>query len=108
MTTFLSRRSSPFRAGRLQPLAVTTTTRPEALVDVPSIGDFVPGFEARQWQPAQRKRCQAPAQAGAFLLGPSVNRGAHRVDAKCQMSHPQVTISSSPHCTRPVKAALRI
>jgi tripartite-type tricarboxylate transporter receptor subunit TctC len=34
------------RAGRLRPLAVTTTTRFEALPDIPTVGDFVPGFEA--------------------------------------------------------------
>jgi tripartite-type tricarboxylate transporter receptor subunit TctC len=34
------------RAGKLRPLAVTTTTRFEALPDIPTVGDFVPGFEA--------------------------------------------------------------
>jgi len=37
------------RAGKLHALAVTTTTRSEALPDIPTIGDFVPGFEASQW-----------------------------------------------------------
>jgi tripartite-type tricarboxylate transporter receptor subunit TctC len=37
------------RAGRLRALAVTTATRSEALPDTPTIGDFVPGFEASQW-----------------------------------------------------------
>jgi tripartite-type tricarboxylate transporter receptor subunit TctC len=34
------------RAGKLRALAVTTTTRSDALPDVPSVGEFVPGFEA--------------------------------------------------------------
>jgi tripartite-type tricarboxylate transporter receptor subunit TctC len=34
------------RAGKLRALAVTTATRSEALPDVPSVGDFVPGYEA--------------------------------------------------------------
>jgi len=34
------------RAGRLRPLAVTTATRSPALPDVPTVGDFVPGYEA--------------------------------------------------------------
>jgi tripartite-type tricarboxylate transporter receptor subunit TctC len=34
----------------LRPLAVTTTTRTDALPNVPTIGEFVPGFEARTWQ----------------------------------------------------------
>lgn len=37
------------KAGRLRPLAVTTTRRTEALPDAPSLGDFVPGFEASAW-----------------------------------------------------------
>jgi len=37
------------RAGKLRALAVTTATRSEALPDIPTIGDFVPGFEASQW-----------------------------------------------------------
>src|SRR5262245_47449493 len=31
------------RAGRLRPLAVTTATQTEALPDLPTVGDFVPG-----------------------------------------------------------------
>ena len=34
------------KAGRLRALGVTTTTRSEALPDVPTIADFVPGYEA--------------------------------------------------------------
>jgi tripartite-type tricarboxylate transporter receptor subunit TctC len=34
------------RAGRLRPLAVTDTTRLEALPDIPTVADFVPGYEA--------------------------------------------------------------
>ena len=34
------------RAGKLRPLAVTTATRSEVLPDVPTVGDFVPGYEA--------------------------------------------------------------
>jgi tripartite-type tricarboxylate transporter receptor subunit TctC len=38
------------RAGRLRALAVTTATRAEALPDVPTVGEFVPGYEASLWQ----------------------------------------------------------
>jgi tripartite-type tricarboxylate transporter receptor subunit TctC len=34
------------RAGKLRALAVTTATRSRALPDVPTVGDFVPGYEA--------------------------------------------------------------
>jgi tripartite-type tricarboxylate transporter receptor subunit TctC len=37
------------RAGRLRALAVTSTTRSEFLPDVPSVSDFLPGFEASFW-----------------------------------------------------------
>jgi tripartite-type tricarboxylate transporter receptor subunit TctC len=37
------------RAGRLLALAVTTATRSDVLPDVPTVGDFVPGYEASTW-----------------------------------------------------------
>jgi tripartite-type tricarboxylate transporter receptor subunit TctC len=37
------------RAGRLCPLAVTTAARSEALPDMPTISDFLPGYEASGW-----------------------------------------------------------
>jgi tripartite-type tricarboxylate transporter receptor subunit TctC len=37
------------RASKLRPLAVTTATRLEVLPDVPTVGDFVPGYEASSW-----------------------------------------------------------
>ena len=37
------------RAGKLRALAVTTATRSEMLPDVPTVGQFVPGYEASTW-----------------------------------------------------------
>ncbi len=37
------------RAGKLRALAVTTATRSEALPDIPTISEFVPGYEASTW-----------------------------------------------------------
>jgi len=37
------------RTGQLRGLAVTTASRAEVLPDVPTVGDFVPGYEASQW-----------------------------------------------------------
>jgi len=34
------------RAGKLRPLAVTTATRYEGLPDIPTVGDFISGYEA--------------------------------------------------------------
>jgi len=37
------------RSGKLRALAVTSTTRSEALPDVPTVGEFLPGYEATGW-----------------------------------------------------------
>jgi len=37
------------RAGKLRPLAVTTTTRSPILPDVPPLADFLPGYDASTW-----------------------------------------------------------
>jgi tripartite-type tricarboxylate transporter receptor subunit TctC len=37
------------RAGKLRALAVTTETRSQALLDIPTVGEFVPGYEATVW-----------------------------------------------------------
>jgi tripartite-type tricarboxylate transporter receptor subunit TctC len=37
------------RAGKLRALAVTTATRSPVLPDIPTVGDFVPGYEASSW-----------------------------------------------------------
>ena len=37
------------RAGKLRALAVTTATRSEALPEIPTVGEFFPGYDASQW-----------------------------------------------------------
>jgi tripartite-type tricarboxylate transporter receptor subunit TctC len=37
------------RVGRLRPLAVTTAARAQVLPDVPTVGEFLPGYEASVW-----------------------------------------------------------
>jgi tripartite-type tricarboxylate transporter receptor subunit TctC len=37
------------KAGRLRALALTTATRSEALPDIPTVAEFVPGCEASYW-----------------------------------------------------------
>jgi hypothetical protein len=37
------------RAGRLHALAVTTATRSDALPDLPTVGEFLPGYEVSNW-----------------------------------------------------------
>ena len=50
------------RAGKLRALAVTTATRSEALPDLPTVGDFVPGFEASLVVSARRDPRTRPAE----------------------------------------------
>src|SRR6478736_5187967 len=37
------------KAGRLRALGVSTTTRSQALPDVPTVGEFLPGYESSSW-----------------------------------------------------------
>ena len=37
------------RAGKLRALAVTTAMRQAVLPDIPTVGEFVPGYEATAW-----------------------------------------------------------
>lgn len=37
------------RAGKLRALAVTTATRSDALPGIPTVGEFVPGYQATAW-----------------------------------------------------------
>jgi tripartite-type tricarboxylate transporter receptor subunit TctC len=38
------------KAGRLRALAVTSAARAQSLPDVPTVGEFLPGYEATSWQ----------------------------------------------------------
>src|SRR5215212_840419 len=38
------------KAGQLRPLAVTSAARLELLPEIPTVGEFVPGYEASGWQ----------------------------------------------------------
>src|SRR5262249_9711583 len=52
------------KSGKLRALAVTTAARSEALPDLPTIGDFVPGYEASTWF-----GIGAPSNAPAEVIG---------------------------------------
>jgi tripartite-type tricarboxylate transporter receptor subunit TctC len=49
------------RSGRLRALAVTTATRLSVLPDVPTVAEFVPGYEASQWYAAGLRK-DTPAE----------------------------------------------
>jgi tripartite-type tricarboxylate transporter receptor subunit TctC len=48
------------RAGKLRALAVTTAMRVQALPDVPTVGEFLPGYEASDWYGICAPRGTAP------------------------------------------------
>jgi tripartite-type tricarboxylate transporter receptor subunit TctC len=62
------------RAGKLRPLAVTSSTRSVALPDVPVLADFVPGYEASGWYGIGAPR-NTPAEI-VEILNKAVNAGS--------------------------------
>jgi tripartite-type tricarboxylate transporter receptor subunit TctC len=54
------------RAGKLRALAVTTATRSPVLPDVPTVADFVPGYEASFWTGVVAPK-ETPAEIVATL-----------------------------------------
>ena len=49
MIDTLSTSIEQIRAGKLRALGVTSSTRSEILPDIPTLGEFVPGYEASLW-----------------------------------------------------------
>jgi tripartite-type tricarboxylate transporter receptor subunit TctC len=61
------------KAGRLRVLAVTTRARADALPEVPTVGDFVPGYETINWW-----ACGAPSNTSGEVvrsLNKAINNG---------------------------------
>ena len=57
------------KTGKLRALAVTTARRLEALPDVPTVGEFVPGYEASAWN-----GIGAPSGTPAEIIDSSTRR----------------------------------
>jgi len=55
------------RTGKLRALAVTTATRSEALPDVPTVGEFVPGYEASGWYGMGAPRARLPRSSTSSI-----------------------------------------
>ncbi len=97
------------RAGKLRALAVTTATRSEALPDVPTVGDFVPGYEASAWVRASaRPRTRPPRSStrlnkeiNAALADPKLKGAACRPRRHAVLGarRPTSACSSSPRRT---------
>ena len=71
-------------AGKLRALAVTTATRSEALPDVPTVGDFVPGYEASSWTGLAAPR-NMPAEA-IEKLNREINVGLADAKVKARLA----------------------
>jgi tripartite-type tricarboxylate transporter receptor subunit TctC len=61
------------RAGKLRALAVTTGTRSDALPDLPTVGDFLPGYDASEWYGIGVPR-KTPTEIGN-MLNKEINAG---------------------------------
>jgi tripartite-type tricarboxylate transporter receptor subunit TctC len=55
------------RAGQLRALAVTTAKRSEALPELPTVGDFVPGYEASTLGVSARLRALPPESSTSSI-----------------------------------------
>ena len=72
------------KAGKIRALAVTTTKRSEALPDLPTIGEFVPGYHASAWL-----GIGAPKDASAAViatLNKEINAIVSRPDLKSRLA----------------------
>ena len=72
------------KSGMLRALAVTTPARTAALPDVPTVGEFLSGFEARTWQGLGAPRNLAPEIVN--VLNTAVNAGLAEGDLKARLA----------------------
>jgi tripartite-type tricarboxylate transporter receptor subunit TctC len=83
------------RAGKLRALAVTSATRSEVLPDIPTVGDFVPGYEGTGWQGVG-----APMNTSAEIidkLNRAINAGLADPQMKARIADLGYTVfASSP------------
>jgi tripartite-type tricarboxylate transporter receptor subunit TctC len=73
------------KANQLRALAVTTVTRSEALPDIPTVADFVPGFEASFWAGVGVPR-STPAQI-IDMLNKEINAGLADPRIRAQLAN---------------------
>jgi tripartite-type tricarboxylate transporter receptor subunit TctC len=71
-------------AGKTRPLAITSATRSEVLPDVPTVSEFVPGYEASQWVGIGAPK-NTPAQI-IDKLNEAVNAGLADLELKARFT----------------------
>jgi tripartite-type tricarboxylate transporter receptor subunit TctC len=83
------------RAGQLRALAVTTSVPSEALPDLPTLGQFLPGYEASTWNGVSAPR-STPAEIIDRLNG-HINSGLGDTTIKARLSElGATTLAGSP------------
>jgi tripartite-type tricarboxylate transporter receptor subunit TctC len=83
------------RAGKLRALAVTTATRSPALPEVPTVGEFVPGYEVSTWY-GLCARMGTPAEV-IDKINKEINAGLADPTMKARLADlGGVTIAGSP------------
>jgi tripartite-type tricarboxylate transporter receptor subunit TctC len=98
------------RSGKLRALAVTTATRSDALPDIPTVGDFVPGYEASNWYGVGIPK-NTPAEIidklnkeiNAGLADLKMKAGLPTLEARRLSARPPILASSLP--TKPRNGA---
>jgi len=73
------------RTGKLRALAVTTSTRSELMPDIPTVAEFVPGYEASAWNGLAAPR-NTPA-AVIEKLNKEINAGLADPKIKAQLAN---------------------
>lgn len=96
MFDLLSTSIEYIRAGKLRALAVTTATRSAALPDIPTISEFVPGYEASTWNGIAAPKDTPPniidrlnAEINAALTDPTVKARLAELGATVFSASPQ-------------------
>ena len=72
------------KTGKLRGLAVTTATRVQVLPDLPTVGEFVPGYEASQWYGLGAPRSTPPAIVAK--LNTEINAGLADAKMKARLA----------------------
>jgi tripartite-type tricarboxylate transporter receptor subunit TctC len=82
------------RAGKLTPLAVTTATRSAMLPDLPTVGDFLPGFEASAFFGVGAPK-NTPAEI-VDKLNKEINAGLTDPNMKARLAQLGTVLPGSP------------
>jgi tripartite-type tricarboxylate transporter receptor subunit TctC len=91
------------KAGKVRSLAVTSAMRSEALPDLPTVGEFVPGYEASPWwgvgvpknTPAEVISTSSTRRSTRALPTPRSRRGSPIWASRCTQVRPRSSGSSS-------------